>query len=115
MTINNFDNPTIHKTFLISYSLDYTMYLPFGSMTWKMRKYNLNLEKSRDWMVHIKNYWRSEEREIYQSSRRKMFPDFTMGMICVIKYIGAIALRKNTRTKFLRKETIYKSLRNNIR
>ena len=44
-----------------------------------------------------------------------MFPDFTMGMICVIKYIGAIALRKGARTKFLRKETIYKSLRNNVR
>ena len=56
MTINNFDDLAIYKTYLISYSLDYTMYLPFGSMTWKMRKYNLNLEKSRDWMVHIKNY-----------------------------------------------------------
>ena len=44
-----------------------------------------------------------------------MFPDFTMEIICVMKYIGAIALRKNVRTKFLRKETTYKSLRNNMR
>ena len=115
MTINNFDDPAIHKTFLISYPLDYTMCLLFGRMTWKIRGYNLNSEKSRDWMVHIKNYWRFKGGEIYQSSRRKMFPDFTMGMICVMKYIGAIALRKDARTKFLRKKTIYKSLRNNVR
>jgi len=91
------------------------MCLPFGRMTWKIRGYNLNSEKSRNWMVHIKNYWRFKGGEIYQSSRRKMFSDFTMGMICVMKYIGAIALRKDARTKFLRNKTIYKSLRNNVR
>ena len=86
MTINNFDDPAIHKTFLISYPLDYTMCLLFGRMTWKIRGYNLNSEKSRDWMVHIKNYWRFKGGEIYQSSRRKMFPDFTMGMMCYEVY-----------------------------
>ena len=44
-----------------------------------------------------------------------IFPDFTVGTICVIKYTGTIALGKGAKTKFLRKETIYKSLRNNVR
>jgi len=44
-----------------------------------------------------------------------IFPDFTIGTICVMKYTGAIILKKSARTKFLRRETIYRSLRNNTR
>ena len=70
-------------------------------------------------MVCIKNYWKSEKRdkkgEICWSLKKKNFPNFTMEMICVTKYAGMMTLRKDARTRFLRKKTIFKSLRNNVR
>ena len=56
MTINDHNDPTIHKTFLISYSLDYTMYSPFERTTQKMKGYDLDLEASRNQMICIRDY-----------------------------------------------------------
>jgi len=56
MTINDYNDSTIHKTFLISYPLDYTTCLPFERATQKMRGYDLDSEASRNWIVYIRNY-----------------------------------------------------------
>ena len=79
MTINDRNDPAIHKTFLISYPLDYTTRSPFGRATRKMRGYDLDSEESRNRMVCIKDYWRPEEGEkegeIYRSLEEKNVPN----------------------------------------
>ena len=81
MTINDRNDPAIHKTFLISYPLDYTTCSPFGRATQKMRGYDLDLEESRNRMVCIKDYWRPEEgekkEEIYWSLEKKNIPNIS--------------------------------------
>ena len=120
MTINDRNDPAIHKTFLISYLLDYTTRSPFGRATRKMRGYDLDSEESRNRMVCIKDYWRPEEGEkegeIYRSLEEKNVPNIPR-FYCgnVTKYTGTITLRKGAGTRFLRKEMTFRSLRNSTR
>jgi len=75
ITINDHDDPTIQKTFLISYPQDFTARSLFGRATWGMRGCDLDLEENRSKMVYIKDYWRPEEGEkegeIYQTLEEK--------------------------------------------
>ena len=79
MIINDRDNPTIQKTFLISYLQDFMAHLPFRRVTRGMIGCNLDLEENRSKMVYIKDYWRpkGEEKDskIYQSLEEKNVPN----------------------------------------
>jgi len=79
MIINDCDDPTIQKTFLISYLHDFTACSPFERATRGMRGCDLDLEGNRSKMVYIKDYWRpkgeEKEGEIYQSLEEKNVPN----------------------------------------
>jgi len=79
MTINDRDDPTIQKTFLISYPQDFMARSPFGRATQGMRGCDLDLEGNRSKMVYIRDYWRPEggekEGEIYRSLEEKNVPN----------------------------------------
>ena len=81
MTINDCDDPVIQKTFLISYSHNFTARLLFGRATRGIRGCDLDLEGNRSKMVYIKDYWRPEgeekEGEIYQSLEEKKVPNIS--------------------------------------
>ena len=77
VSINDHDDPTTYKNFFISYPLDYTIHIPFGKVTWRMREWNMEANR----IVYVKNYWRAEEEkkeeEIYQSLEKKNVPNIS--------------------------------------
>ena len=75
--INDRDDPTTYKNFLISYPLDYTVRMPFGKATRGMRGWDMEANR----MVYVKDYWRAEggekEGEIYRSLEENNVPNIS--------------------------------------
>jgi len=71
----------------------------FGRATRGMRGWDMEANR----MVYIKDYWRAggEKEGRYTGVLRKrmfpIFPDFTAGTMCVMKYARTMSLRKGTR------------------
>ena len=79
ITINNCNDLTIQKLFLILHSQDFVACLLFRRVTQKMIGCNLDLEGNKSKMVCIKNYWRpkgrKKESKIYWILKEKNVPN----------------------------------------
>ena len=79
MVINDHDDPMIKKNFLFSYPQNFTSCSLFGRGTWGMTGCDMDLERCRNHMMYIKEYWRpgggEKEREIYWTLEEKNVPN----------------------------------------
>jgi len=105
MVINDRDDPMIEKNFLFSYLQNFTLHSPFGRGTRGMTGCDVDLEGCRiAWCTsRTIGGWKGERKKerFIGPLRRRMFPifpDSTVGMMCVMQYAGIMTLSRWTMT-----------------